>query len=79
MQAALQGMLDAVLRARRGPWLHPESSPVGDRCQVSLLSPLSENTMFLPEPSRAAPGPGGQQALEVQCDPPSVARRLAWL
>lgn len=27
MQAALQGMLDAVLRARRGPWLHPESSP----------------------------------------------------
>ena len=27
MQAALQGVLDAVLRARRGPWLHPESSP----------------------------------------------------
>lgn len=27
MQAAVQGMLDAVLRARRGPWLHPESSP----------------------------------------------------
>lgn len=29
MQAALQGVLDAVLRACRGPLLHPESSPAG--------------------------------------------------
>lgn len=27
MQAAVQGVLDTVLRARRGPRLHPESSP----------------------------------------------------
>ena len=29
MQAALQGVLDAVLGACRGPLLHPESSPAG--------------------------------------------------
>ena len=29
MQAALQGVLDAVLRACRGPLLHTESSPAG--------------------------------------------------
>lgn len=50
MQAALQGMLDTVLRARRGPWLHPESSPAwggGGEGQtpVSLESPRLREQM----------------------------------
>lgn len=39
MQAALQGMLDAVLRARRGPWLHPESLPAWETDTGQLGEP----------------------------------------
>lgn len=38
MQAALQGVLDAVLCARRGSWLHPESSPAWKQT-LSVLGP----------------------------------------
>ena len=47
MQAAFQGMLDAVLRACRGPWLHPGSSPAWGTDTGQLVELLSQR----------APGP----------------------
>lgn len=56
MQAALQGVLDAVLRARRGPWLHPESSPA---VPAGRRAPLQRR---LPE----TPGTVGTAARELE-------------
>lgn len=52
MQASLQSMLDAVLCARCGCWLHPESLPAWgmDRQRSACWAPFLENTR-LGEPS----------------------------
>lgn len=68
MQAALQGVLDAVLCARRTPWLHPESSPAW------------KQTVSPGPPGVRSAQPAGRMAqttaLPAQCCQPAIAWEL---